>query len=163
MKTVKLASIIILLTFVSISAQPGLGKGMQCLKHGPTAKLNLTPEQEKQFMDINLEHQKIMVDLKAQVEKNQIEIKKVMAEKNIDEKKLFDLTDANSKLQAQMKNSAVKKWLDVYKILDDEQKIIWKKHAVMLQARMKGLENCIKAKIGEKMRSPRKMLRYFNQ
>ncbi|MBM4171887.1 MAG: periplasmic heavy metal sensor, partial [Ignavibacteria bacterium] len=117
MKNVKLILVIVLLTLISISAQPGLGNGMQGLKHGPIAKLNLTPEQEKQFMDINLEHQKKMIDVKAQIEKNQVDMKKVMAEKNIDEKKLFDLTDANSKLQAQMKNFAVKKWLDIYKIL----------------------------------------------
>lgn len=159
MKNVKLILVIVLLTLISISAQPGLGNGMQGLKHGPIAKLNLTPEQEKQFMDINLEHQEKMIDVKAQIEKNQVDMKKVMAEKNIDEKKLFDLTDANSKLQAQMKNFAVKKWLDIYKILDDEQKVTWKKHAAMFQARMKGLKNSMKAKIGERIRSPRKMQR----
>jgi Spy/CpxP family protein refolding chaperone len=116
------------------------------------AKLNLTPEQEKQFNDITLEHQKRVIDLKAQIEKNRLEMKKMVSDNKIDEKKLVDLTDSNSKLQAEMKSSAVKRWIAINKILNDEQKVIWSKHLGMMDqpGKMMGM---IKERIKERVKN----------
>ncbi|MEW6507105.1 MAG: periplasmic heavy metal sensor [Bacteroidota bacterium] len=91
-------------------------------------KLNLTPEQEKQFRDITFEHQKKVIDLKSQIEKNRLEIRKMAADNKVDEKKLIDITDANSKLQADIKSSSVRRWIAINNILSEEQKAIWSKH-----------------------------------
>lgn len=142
---------------VSLIAQPaGRIKRMGDFSGRPIiAKLNLTPEQEKQFNDITLEHQKRAIELKAQIEKNRLEIKKMVSDNKIDEKKLVDLTDANSKLQADMKSSAVKRWISINKILNEEQKATWSKHLRMMDqpGKMKGmLKERIKERVKNRMR-----------
>lgn len=92
---------------------------------GIIKKLKLTPEQEKKFDDLRSQHQKDAIDLRAKVQKNRIEMGKLLKQDNIDEKKIFELTEENSKLQAEMKRSGLKHWFDVYKMLDKEQQVIW--------------------------------------
>ncbi|NMB80256.1 MAG: periplasmic heavy metal sensor [Ignavibacteria bacterium] len=130
-------SILILSIFlfsISLIAQPmgRMNKMGDPSKRPIIAKLNLTPEQEKQFNDITIENQKKVIDLKAQIEKNRLELKKMVGEGKIDEKKLVDLTDANSKLQGDIKSLAVKRWIAINKILNDDQKLIWSKHLGMM-------------------------------
>lgn len=111
----------------SMFAQPegfGMGKrsyGKMQLKE----KLNLSEEQEKQFNDITYEHQSETIDLRAKVQKNRLELKNSFDDKNVDEQKVLALTEENSKLHAQLKQSSVKTWLAIYKTLDGEQKEIW--------------------------------------
>ena len=45
--------------------------------------------------------------------------------RGFDSEKIIDITDANSQLQAQLKNAKVKMWIDVYNILNDDQKEKW--------------------------------------
>lgn len=149
--------IVLFVLSITLAAQPaGRMKRMGDFSGRPViAKLNLTPEQEKQFHDITLEHQKRVIDLKAQIEKNRLEIKKMVSDNKIDEKKLVDLTDANSKLQADMKSSAVKRWIAINKILNDEQKAIWSKHLGMMDqpGKMMGMiKDRIKEKVKNRMR-----------
>lgn len=92
------------------------------------ALLKLTPEQEKKFDDLKYQHLQGAVDLRAKIQKNRLELKKIIDSGVIDEKKILQLTDENSKLQGDLKYSAVKRGLDVYKMLNDEQKEIWTKH-----------------------------------
>lgn len=111
--------------------------------------LKLTSDQESKFNDINTNHQKGMVDFKAKIEKNQIELKSMLKDGNIDEKKLLQLTNENSKLQAEMKESGVKRWIEINKMLDKDQKEIWAKQLArvaggvhMIKERMKaGIKN----------------------
>ena len=90
--------------------------------------LKLTPEQEKKFDDLRYQHQQSVVDINAKIQKNRLELKKMIDDGNIDEKKILQLTEDNSKLQGDIKYSAIKHWLDVYKILNDEQKSILTKY-----------------------------------
>lgn len=153
-------SILILSLFlfsVSLIAQPmGRMNRMGDPSDRPIiAKLNLTPEQEKQFKDITIENQKKVIDLKAQIEKNRLELQKMVGEGKIDEKKLIDLTDANSKLQAEMKASAVKRWIAINKILNDEQKVIWSKHLGMMGQPNK-MMGMVKERVKERMKNKMK-------
>lgn len=90
--------------------------------------LKLTPEQEKKFDDLKYQHQQGVIDIRAKIQKNRLELKKMIDDGKIDEKKVLQLTDDNSKLQGDVKYSATKHWLDVYKILNDDQKTIFTKH-----------------------------------
>lgn len=90
--------------------------------------LELSPEQEKKFNDINYDHQKEMIDLHTQIQKNRLEFKNLLANKDIDEKKIISLTEDNSKLQSEIKKLTVEKWLTIYKILNDGQKEKWMMH-----------------------------------
>lgn len=90
--------------------------------------LKLSPEQEKKFNDFTYQHRKDVIDIRAKIQKNRLELKKMIDEKRIDEKVIIQLTDENSKLQGDIKYSAVKRWLDIYKMLNEEQKQIWINH-----------------------------------
>lgn len=90
--------------------------------------LKLSPDQEKKFNDITYQHRKDVIDIRAKIQKNRLELKKMIDENKIDEKIIIQLTDENSKLQGDIKYSAVKRWLDIYKMLNEEQKKIWTKH-----------------------------------
>lgn len=103
--------------------------------------LDLTPEQVKQFNDINYNHQKEVIELHSQIQKNRLEFKNLIVNKNIDDKKILALTDENSKLQAEIKRSAVNKWLAVNKILNDEQKEKWMHHLNELEPKEKMMEH----------------------
>jgi Spy/CpxP family protein refolding chaperone len=115
-------------------------------------KLNLTPEQEKQFRDLTFEHQKKVIDLKSQIEKNRLEIKKMAADNKVDEKKLIDITDANSKLQAEIKSSSVRRWIAINNILSEEQKSIWSRQLGVMDkyGKMFGI---IKERIKERVKN----------
>ncbi len=106
--------------------------------------LNLTPEQEKQFKDIRYEQQKKAIDLRSQIQKNRLEIKHMLNNNNVDEKKILSLTDANSTIQAELRNSSVKSWLSIHKILTPEQQKIWAQHFKGMRGEMRnGLRNRI--------------------
>jgi len=92
------------------------------------ADLKLTPEQEKKFNDLKYQQQQGVIDIQAKIQKNRLELKKMIDDGKIDDKNILQLTDDNSKLMGDIKYSATKHWLDVYKMLSDDQKEIWTKH-----------------------------------
>jgi Spy/CpxP family protein refolding chaperone len=141
-------------------AQPEPGKGgMPMGKRPGIAKLNLTPEQEKQFSDINFDHQKKMLELKGQIEKNQLELKKMVVDGKIDEKKLIDITEANSKLQNEIKSSGIKRWIAVNKILNDEQKQIWAKQLGMFGKMKELAKGAVRERMKERLLERKPMMR----
>ncbi len=117
---------------------------MQMRGKGIVKILKLTEEQEKKFDELNYQHQKAMVDLKAKIEKNQIELKKMIQDENIIDSKLLQLTGDNSKIQAEMKELGVKKWIEINKMLDKDQKEIWAKHLGRMGAGMKMIKERVK-------------------
>ncbi len=134
-KEVKMKKIVVLLaavTFMSIglvNAQPNKPNRPIFQNNGGIYKmLNLTADQQKQFSDIMYNQRLKAVDIRADIEKNRIEIQKMIRDNNIDEGKILSLTDANSKLQAELKSERIKSWLAVYKILTPEQKELWSKN-----------------------------------
>ncbi|MDP3580834.1 MAG: periplasmic heavy metal sensor [Ignavibacteria bacterium] len=141
----KTALLIVGLMFLAqvVSAQQPDMPPMQQGNHMVKA-LKLTPDQEKKVQELNFQHQKAMVDVKAKIEKNQIELKKLVLDGNIDEKKLLQLTSDNSKLQAEMKEMGVKKWIGINKMLDKDQKEIWAKHLLRMGAGMKMMKEGMK-------------------
>ncbi|PKL82336.1 MAG: hypothetical protein CVV24_10620 [Ignavibacteriae bacterium HGW-Ignavibacteriae-3] len=131
----------LLLGSISIFSQPA-NKGQFGGQRGERLKalLKLTPEQEKKFTDLKYAQQQAAIDIKSKIQKNQLEMKKMISDGKIDEKKILQLTDENSKLQGDLKNSAVKNMLAAYNILNDEQRVIFTKHLpqIMAAGKMKG-------------------------
>jgi Spy/CpxP family protein refolding chaperone len=127
MKKIIVVILVVMVSAISSSfAQP---KRMNMQKHDAMVdKLNLTDAQEKQFNNFHYEHREKAIDWKAQLNKNQLEIQKLMSEKNINSAKLKEITKANSDIKAQMHSSRVDMWLNIYNILNDEQKEQWTKH-----------------------------------
>lgn len=89
--------------------------------------LKLSDEQSVEFNDIKYNHQLSVVDIQSEIQKNRIEVKKMMADNKIDSDKLLQLTNTNNELQGKIKTSRTQMWLDVYNILNDDQKETWKK------------------------------------
>ena len=106
--------------------------------------LKLTDEQQKKFADISSQFKKEIVDVRSKIKKNRIDLKKMIDGGALDEKLLVQLTEENSKLQGDIKSLAVKRWLEVNKMLDKDQKETWMKilskvtSPGMMQERMKG-------------------------
>jgi Spy/CpxP family protein refolding chaperone len=119
---------LLLLGSFSIFAQPAKG-GPPFGHRGDRIKaaLKLTPEQEKKFDDLQYQQQQSAIDIKAKIQKNRLELKKLIKDGNIDENKILKLVEDNSKMQGDIKLSATRHWLDVYKILDADQKPIFAK------------------------------------
>lgn len=119
--------IVIAVLTTTLFAQPFNGR-FQPSKENVIKYLNLTPEQVKKFDELNYNQNKADIELRSKIEKNRLELKKLLDDKNIDEKKILQLTDENSKLQAEIKSNHIKKWLDVYKMLDKDQQEKWIRH-----------------------------------
>lgn len=119
---------LLLIGNLSIFAQPAKA-GPPFAQRGNRLKaaLKLTPEQEKKFDDLKYQQQQAAVDIRAKIQKNRLELKKMITDKNIDEKKILQLVEENSKLQGDIKYSATKNWLDIYKMLNDDQKATFTK------------------------------------
>jgi hypothetical protein len=99
-------------------------------------ELNLTDQQKDAIEKLRSDHQKEAIDLKASIQKLRIEIKDQLRAKELNENTILSLTKKISDFQAQLKESAVKMWLNAYKHLDDKQKEIWKEKAPMLMENM---------------------------
>jgi Spy/CpxP family protein refolding chaperone len=144
---------LILLTNFSLFSQPMQDSPPMGPREGGIKKLlKLTTEQEKKFDDLAYQHKQDAVDIHAKIQKNRLELEKMVDDNNIDEKKLFQLTDENSKLQGNLKNSAVRSWFEIYKILNDEQKAIWSKH-ILQMANPQAIRERIKGRIQGKIKN----------
>ena len=121
-------SLILLTNFSLFSQQMQDEPPMGPRDGGIKMLLKLTAEQEKKFDDLVYQHKQDAIDIHAKIQKNRLELERMVKDNKIDEKKFFLLTDENSKLQGNLKNSFVKNWFEIYKMLNDEQKAIWSKH-----------------------------------
>ncbi len=95
------------------------------LKH-IVKELNLTDKQKDELSKIRSEYQKKIIDLKADQQKLRIDLKNEIINMNLDESKILSISSKISDLQAKIKESRMKMWLESYKLLDDKQKEIWK-------------------------------------
>lgn len=89
--------------------------------------LNLSEEQSKTFNEYRYQSELEKIDLQTEIKRNHVELQKMLADGIIDNEKILNLTSENSELQGQMKSTNVKMWLDIYNILNEEQKEKWMK------------------------------------
>jgi len=110
---------------IGISAQPGPGMGQR--KAMIHEKLNLTPEQEKKIDDLRTNHQKKMIDLRADMQKLHLEKKELLNKSNYDRKSFLALEDKIMKQKNVIETAVANHQMDVYELLDANQKVIWNK------------------------------------
>ena len=129
MKKIFLAILVSAITafgFQTISAQKSkdrMIRGGRCIKD-----LKLNNIQKDKFNEIRFAQKEIIIEIDAKLKKNRLEVEKIMVSKNIIESKLMKLIQNGSNLRAYIMESKTKMWLDVYNILDDEQKEKWTNH-----------------------------------
>lgn len=120
-----LIPVMLLVFAVGISAQPGSGMGQR--KAMIHEKLNLTPDQEKKIDDLRTSHQKKMIDLRAEMAKLHLEKKELLNKGNYDRKAFLALEDKIVKQRNVIETAMANHQMDVYELLDANQKVIWNK------------------------------------
>jgi len=110
---------------VGLYAQPERGMGNRKAKIAE--KLNLTVEQEKKIETLRTAHQKQMIDLAADMAKLHLEKKELMNKGSYDRKTLVALEEKIIKQRDIIDLARINHQMDVYEILDAQQKEIWNK------------------------------------
>lgn len=88
-------------------------------------ELNLTDAQKDKIADIRTKHDKQMIDMRADLQKSILEKREYMRRKNIDRNKYLQLEDNIDKLRSKIRTAGSSMKMDVYDVLDDNQKSIW--------------------------------------
>jgi Spy/CpxP family protein refolding chaperone len=91
-------------------------------------KLELKPEQEKQFESMRSEMQKKQIDMRSKIQALRIDMRDLMNEDSPSQAKIESKMSEISKLQNEMKMSHLDFWFGVNKFLTPEQQKIWKNH-----------------------------------
>jgi hypothetical protein len=99
-------------------------------------KLNLSDSQKAKFRSLRFDHKEALIDLESKLKKNKLQIRKLVTQNDFNEEDLYQLIESENDLRTEMAKSKLKLWLDVKDILNDEQKVIWKKHFLRKQLRM---------------------------
>jgi len=112
---------------IGVFAQPEPGMGMGKRKAIMHEKLNLSPDQEKKIEDLRTAHQKKMIDLRADMQKLQLDKKELLSKGNYDRKAFLALQDKIMKQRNTIESTMANHQMDVYELLDANQKLIWNK------------------------------------
>ncbi|MBI5475985.1 MAG: Spy/CpxP family protein refolding chaperone [Ignavibacteriales bacterium] len=109
---------------------PGTGMG-----HGlMIEKLDLKPDQEKQFKSFKSDLQKKQIDLRSKVQTMRIDLQDLTNEDTPNKSKIESKMGEISKLQNEMKLNHLDFWFSVNKILTPEQQKLWKDHPMKFGA-----------------------------
>jgi Spy/CpxP family protein refolding chaperone len=90
-------------------------------------KLNLTDEQQEKADALKFDHQKEMIDLKANLEKKKVEMAELKNKGNYTREEFLSKTNEIISVRNQIALSMANHQMDVYQILDDNQKKEWNK------------------------------------
>ena len=125
-----LSIVITAIVIQNVSAQ-NKTKGNWNLEHlSVYNRLNLTDEQQDQISTMKINHQMEMVDLKANLKKQEIELTSLKNEGNYTrEEYLAEIKSINSARDA-IAISRAEFQMDVYQLLDDNQKEEWNKFSM---------------------------------
>lgn len=94
-------------------------------------RLKLTDEQKNKIEQLRIEHQKAMIDLRADMQKKRLAVRELMQKGNYSRSDYLnlvnDLSSARDKIAAARANHR----MDVYELLDDQQKKIFNEMPMM--------------------------------
>jgi len=90
-------------------------------------KLNLTEVQQEQVDALKFNHQKEMIDLKANLEKKEIEMAELKNKSNYTREEFLNKINEIISARNEIALSLANHQMDVYQLLDDNQKKEWNK------------------------------------
>jgi len=90
-------------------------------------KLNLTEEQQEKVDALRFGHQKEMIDLKANLEKRKLEMAELRSKGNYTREDFLNKVDEINSVKNKIALSLANHQMDVYQILDENQKKEWNK------------------------------------
>lgn len=136
MKKLSILALALVFGFLStnlVNAQMRMGKMHPKFdRAGFIEQLNLTDSQLSQFNKYQFDSQNEAIDLRAQIQKNRLKIKNMLLNNDVNDAEILNLTNQISDLQAKLKESKVKTWLNIYKILNKDQQKLWVQHFRMM-------------------------------
>jgi Spy/CpxP family protein refolding chaperone len=88
-------------------------------------KLNLSEEQEKKIHELRNLHQEVMIKYNADLDLKELELKKLKQNDNVSRNDMINLTKELSVIKNEIALAKVNHQMDVYDILDANQKKIW--------------------------------------
>ncbi|MBI5660865.1 MULTISPECIES: Spy/CpxP family protein refolding chaperone [Ignavibacterium] len=89
-------------------------------------RLNLTDAQKAKVEELRTNHQKKMIDLKANLEKKRVELRSLRNSDNLNRSDFLKLTKEISEIRNAMAVERANHQMDIYELLDDNQKKIWR-------------------------------------
>ncbi len=89
-------------------------------------RLNLTDTQKSKIEDLRISHQKKMIDLKANLEKKEVELNALRRSEKLNRSDFLKLTKEISEIKNTMAAERANHQMDIYELLDDNQKKIWR-------------------------------------
>lgn len=87
--------------------------------------LNLSEEQEKKIETLRLTHEESMIKLRSDLELKELEIRKLKSSEKFSRSEMINLTKEISMIKNDMALTRVNHQMDVYELLDENQKKIW--------------------------------------
>jgi Spy/CpxP family protein refolding chaperone len=131
MKTLIL-SLVTLFLVTSINsttfAQPKQKFHKKMFKERMIEKLNLTKEQGDKISDLRSDHQKKMADFKAELEKAKIDMRDLRDNSDLSRAEMISAVEKVNNIKNKMALERTNHRMDVYELLNDEQKEIWREH-----------------------------------
>ncbi len=94
-------------------------------------KLNLTDEQKDKIQQLGIENQKKMIDLRADMEKKHLAMKELTQSGNYSRSDFLNIVKEISLARDQIANAKANHRMDVYELLNDEQKKIFNEMPMM--------------------------------
>jgi Spy/CpxP family protein refolding chaperone len=89
------------------------------------SQLNLSEEQEKKIETLRLTHEESMIKLRSDLELKELEIRKLKSFEKFSRSEMINLTKEISAIKNDMALTRVNHQMDVYELLDENQKKIW--------------------------------------
>ena len=92
-------------------------------------KLNLTEEQQEKVDALRFDHQKEMIDLKANLETKEVEMAELKHNGNYTREEFLNKVNEIISARNEIALSLANHQMDVYQLLDDNQKKEWNKYS----------------------------------
>jgi Spy/CpxP family protein refolding chaperone len=100
---------------------------MEMMKDKMGDKLNLTDEQKNSIEELKIQHQKAMISLNSDIAQKRLEIKEMKLKGNYTrEQYVAEVRDLNT-IRDKIEIARAEHQMDVYELLNDEQKATWNK------------------------------------
>ena len=136
-------SLIFLISAISVNAQ-NQEKDRNKFRSQFHSELNLSDVQETIIKELKLAHEKEMIELKADVERKELELKELRNNGNYTREEYLGIKSEIIEAQNKITMARASHQMDVYELLNDEQKITWNEKGMMFQNRSDGKRNFMK-------------------
>lgn len=140
MKTL-LLTIAALFLFASVNsssiAQPKKQFNKRINQERMMEKLNLTKEQEDKISELRSNHQKKMADFKAELQKARIDVSDLQDDSDLSRSAMISAVEKVNSIRNKIALESVNHRMDVYELLNWEQKEIWRENKPMRDHNMR--------------------------